>query len=125
MLIGQRLRQLREEMNLSQGDIERSTGLFRCYVSRVENEHTVPTVETLEKWARALEIPLYQLFYEGKSPAKPPQLPRLKEDKLWGNSGRNARALHRFRSFLSRMNKDSRDLLMSVAGRMARPTRKK
>src|SRR5579863_6222062 len=66
VVIGQRLRVLREEKKLSQGDIEKKTGLLRCYVSRVENGHTVPAVETLEKFARALEVPLYQLFYDGE-----------------------------------------------------------
>jgi transcriptional regulator with XRE-family HTH domain len=67
MLIGERLRILREEKELSQGDVEKRTGLLRCCISRVENGHTVPAVETLEKFARALEIPLYQLFYEGRN----------------------------------------------------------
>lgn len=55
---------------MSQGDIEQRTGLLRCYISRVENGHTVPSVETLEKLARAFKIPLYQLFYEGEVPAE-------------------------------------------------------
>jgi len=63
MIIGDRLRAMREEKKLSQGDIETRTGLLRCYISRVENGHTVPAIETLEKLARALECPLYQLFY--------------------------------------------------------------
>jgi len=67
MQVGQRLRELREAKNLSQGNIEQRTGLLRCYTSRVENGHTVPSIETLEKYARALEIPLYRLFYEGAS----------------------------------------------------------
>ena len=58
MQIGQRLKTLRDEKKFSQGDIEKATGLLRCYVSRVENGHTVPNVETLEKWARAMEMPL-------------------------------------------------------------------
>ena len=62
MVIGDRLKQLRESKKLSQGDIEKRTGLLRCYISRVENGHTVPAVETLEKMARALEVPMYQLF---------------------------------------------------------------
>src|SRR6266436_573025 len=61
MIIGDRLRELREAKSLSQGDIEKRTGLLRCYISRVENGHTVPAVETLEKMARALELPLYHL----------------------------------------------------------------
>jgi transcriptional regulator with XRE-family HTH domain len=74
MQIGQRLKTLREEKDFSQGDIEKATGLLRCYVSRVENGHTVPTVETLEKWARALDMPLYKVMYEGNEPPKPRKL---------------------------------------------------
>ena len=74
MIIATRLRSLREERKLSQGDIEKRTGLLRCYISRVENGHTVPSIETLEKLAAALEIPLYQMFYEGE---EPPPLPNL------------------------------------------------
>jgi transcriptional regulator with XRE-family HTH domain len=59
MNVGDRLRALREEKKLSQGAIEKGTGLLRCYISRVENGHTVPSVQTLEKMARALELPLY------------------------------------------------------------------
>jgi len=75
MVIGQKLKEIRESKNLSQGDIEKRTGLLRCYTSRVENGHTVPSVETLEKYSRALEVPLYKLFYDGKGPIKRPNLP--------------------------------------------------
>ena len=68
MMLGERLKMIRKEKRLSQADMEERTGLLRCYVSRVENGHTVPSVETLEKIARALEVPLYQLFYEGDQP---------------------------------------------------------
>ena len=70
MIIGDRLRALREEKNLSQGDMEKRTGLFRCYISRIESSHTVPALETLEKFARALEVPMYELFYDGEEPPK-------------------------------------------------------
>jgi transcriptional regulator with XRE-family HTH domain len=75
MVLGDRLRQLRQEKNISQGDIEKRTSLLRCHVSRVENGHTVPAVETLEKFARALEVPMYSLFYDGDEPPKAPRLP--------------------------------------------------
>ena len=78
MIIGDRLRVLREEKKLSQGDIEKRTGLLRCYISRVENGHTVPGIETLEKMARALEISVYRLFYDGEGP---PELPHLGDRK--------------------------------------------
>jgi transcriptional regulator with XRE-family HTH domain len=59
MVISDRLRAVREQKDVSQGDIEKRAGLLRCYVSRVENGHTVPSIETLEKMARALEVPMY------------------------------------------------------------------
>ncbi len=62
MDIGQRLRQIRKTKGLSQGDIEKQVGLLRCYVSRVECGHTIPNLGTLEKWAKALDTPLYELF---------------------------------------------------------------
>lgn len=65
MMIGERLRAIRESKNLSQGDIEKRTGLIRCYTSRVENGHTVPSIETLAKFAHALDVPLYRFFYDG------------------------------------------------------------
>ena len=61
-----RLRALREGKNLSQGEVEKRTGLRRCYISRVEHGYTVPAIETLEKLARAMEVPMYQLFYDGE-----------------------------------------------------------
>jgi transcriptional regulator with XRE-family HTH domain len=93
MIIGDRLREMREEKKLSQGDIEKRTGLLRCYISRVENGHTVPAIETLEKLARALEIPLYQLFYEGEEPPKLPNLVKRSssDDNAWGSAGKEAR----------------------------------
>jgi transcriptional regulator with XRE-family HTH domain len=75
MIIGRRLYQLRQDKNLSQGDIQARTGLLRCYISRVENGHTVPSLETLEKLARAMEVPLYQLFFDGP---EAPNLPNLR-----------------------------------------------
>src|ERR1700675_1225894 len=104
MIIGDRLREMREGKKLSQGDIEKRTGLLRCYISRVENGHTVPAIETLEKLARALEVPLYHLFYDGE---EPPKLPNISKRKLsttavWGDSGKDARTLDKFRQLLGR-----------------------
>jgi transcriptional regulator with XRE-family HTH domain len=77
MLIGERIRALREKQGLTQGDIEERAGLLRCYTSRVENGHTVPSLETIEKIARALNLPLYQVFYDGE---KPPELEVVTSD---------------------------------------------
>jgi transcriptional regulator with XRE-family HTH domain len=121
MLIGQRLRELRESKNLSQGDIERRTGLLRCYVSRVENGHTVPAVETLEKFARALAVPIYEIFHDGKAPVTKLSLPRSDdvEVSLWGAKPRERRELKLFAKALARMNRRNRDLLMKMATTMA------
>ena len=63
MLIGERIRQLREQKGFSQDEIERATGLLRCYISRVEEGHTAPSLEILERLAAALDVPLDNLFY--------------------------------------------------------------
>jgi transcriptional regulator with XRE-family HTH domain len=125
MIIGERLRQIREEKNLSQGDIERKTGLLRCYISRVENGHTVPAVGTLEKLARALEIPLYQLFYDGENPPEIPALPKPEKGAAgeWGASGKKARVWNRFHTLLSRMDAGDRNLLLFLAQKMAVKTK--
>jgi transcriptional regulator with XRE-family HTH domain len=121
MIIGERLRDLREAKKLSQGDIEKRTGLLRCYISRVENGHTVPAIETLEKLARALEIPLYQLFYEGHEPPKLPNLLKRKtsDDIAWGNSGKQAVYLHKLTRCLSKAGDADRKLLLAMAQKMA------
>jgi transcriptional regulator with XRE-family HTH domain len=116
MLIGERLRALRAEKQLSQGDIEKRTGLLRCYVSRVENGHTIPAIETLEKMARALEVPMYQLLYEGE---EPPLVPGLQQHNKWGASGRQARYLAKLCRALAAMRPDDRDLLLYMTQRMA------
>jgi transcriptional regulator with XRE-family HTH domain len=121
MVIGDRLRELREGKNLSQGDIEKRTGLLRCYISRVENGHTVPAIETLEKLARALEIPLYQLFYEGEEPPKLPNLLKRKtgDDIAFGSSGKQATYLHKLRKCLSKAGEADRKLIMAMAQKVA------
>jgi transcriptional regulator with XRE-family HTH domain len=127
MVIAERLRSLREQKHLSQGDIEKRTGLLRCYISRVENGHTVPAIETLEKMARAMEVPLYQLFYDGEEPPKLPNLPKgkTKDDASWGSSGKDARILSNFRSLLKRASGSDRKLLLLMAQKMARQTKRR
>lgn len=127
MVIGDRLRALRQQKNLSQGDIEKRTGLLRCYISRVENGHTVPAIETLEKMARAMEVPLYHLFYDGNEPPKAPELRKLTEEdmKLWGATGKEAQTLRKFAKVLSRTSERDRQILLSIAQRMALPPRAK
>jgi transcriptional regulator with XRE-family HTH domain len=120
MVISDRLRELREEKKLSQGDMEKRTGLLRSYISRVENGHTVPAIETLEKMARALEVPLYQLFYDGEEPPKLPNLLKRKssDDTAWGSSGKLAVYLHKTTKCLSKAEEADRKLLLALAQKM-------
>jgi len=120
MNIGERLREIRVSKDLSQGDIERRTGLLRCYVSRVENGHTIPSIETLEKLARALEMPLYQVLYESEeSPPPSNSIP----DGEWGGSGKAARYFRKLTGCLSRMTATDRLLLHDFAERAAKRSR--
>jgi len=122
MIIGDRLRALREEKKLSQGDIEKRTGLLRCYISRVENGHTVPAIETLEKMARAFEVPVYQLFYDGEEPPVLPNLLKRKssDNNAWGSSGKDARYLSKLRRLLGKADEQHRKLLLHMTQKMAR-----
>src|SRR5436309_5830279 len=117
MVISDRLRAIREQKDLSQGDIEKRTGLLRCYVSRVENGHTVPSIETLEKMARALEVPMYEFFYDGDEPPKPPNLPKYKssDENVWGSSGKEARFLSNLRRLLGKANEQDRKIILLMA----------
>jgi transcriptional regulator with XRE-family HTH domain len=124
MDIGNRLRSVREEKNLSQGDIEQRTGLLRCYISRVENGHTVPAIETLEKMARALELPLYQLMYDGQEPPALPLKGDGKRSDEWGAVGKDARFLRKLCQLLAKMNKGDRQLLLSFAEKVPRRRKK-
>ena len=65
MSIREIFRQIRIVQGMSQEDVERNTGLLRCYVSRVENGQPVASIHTFVKWAQAFEGELYELFVEG------------------------------------------------------------
>src|SRR5467141_4802091 len=115
MIVGDRLRELREAKHLSQGDVEKRTGLLRCYVSRVENNHTVPSVESLEKMARALEIPMYRLFHDGEVPASLSKLKAPKNDDEFGSKGAQADYLSKLRRLLAKMEPGDQNLLLHMA----------
>ena len=121
MVIGERLRELREQKKLSQGDIEKRTGLLRCYISRVENGHTVPAVATLEKLARAFEVPMYQLFYDSDKPPEVPNLIKRKssDDLVWGSSGEDAKFLNKLRRLLGKAKEEDRKLILYTLQKMA------
>ena len=120
MVIADRLRALREEKQLLREISRRRTGLLRCYISRVENGHTVPAIESLEKMARAMEIPMYQLFYDGEKPPELPNLPKRKssDDIAWGSTGKDARYLGKLRRLLAKTEEGNRKLILYMAQKM-------
>jgi transcriptional regulator with XRE-family HTH domain len=121
MVIGDRLKELRESKELSQGDIEKRTGLLRCYISRVENGHTVPAVATLEKMARALEVPMYRLFHEGEAPASVRKFKLPKDNaESWGSTGATADYFSKLRRLLAKMEPGNQKLLLHMAQKVAR-----
>lgn len=115
MFIAPVLKQLREVKNLSQGDVERRTGLLRCYISRVENGHTVPSLETLEKIARALDVSMGQLFYASEKTRAPLALSE-QHAADWASSGSGARYFGRLREALARMSDRDREIILATAG---------
>jgi transcriptional regulator with XRE-family HTH domain len=119
MVIGNRLKELRESKELSQGDIEKRTGLLRCYISRVENGHTVPAIDTLEKMARALEVPMYRLFHAGEVPAGLSR-PQPQKDDEFGRKGAQADYFSKLRRLLAKMEPDDQKLLLHMAQKVAR-----
>jgi len=123
MLIGERLRQLREEKNFSQGDVEKASGLLRCYISRVEHGHTVPSLETLERFAAALVVPLYRLFYTGEDAPPTPNLTTRKSlEELAddpGASGSEARFLLKLKGLVGKMVESDRVFLLDFARKLA------
>lgn len=112
MNIGETIRNFRMQKGMSQGDIEKRTGLLRCYLSRVENGHTVPSLDTLAKIASSLEMPLGQFFAEnpdGVGNAK--NLPQLSEEEV--------RFLSQIRRYSSNLNDSDRKLVLAMVKKMA------
>ena len=120
MVLGDRLRKLREQKKLSQRDIVQRTGVSRSTLSKVENGQAVPGVETLEKIALALEVPIYRLFYKGKVPRKFPNLTTRKteDDILWGSKGKDRRLLLQFCRLFGRMKVADRKRLFFIAQKL-------
>jgi transcriptional regulator with XRE-family HTH domain len=120
MEIGHKLRELRAAKQLSQRDIGQKASLLQCYVSRVERGRTIPTVETLEKFANALEIPLYRLFTDGKSIRMPKLLSANGESAQQARRGKHSRYLRLFAKAYGRMDDRRQSLLVDLARKMAR-----
>jgi transcriptional regulator with XRE-family HTH domain len=120
MYIADRLQNLREAKKLSQGDIEKRTGLLRCYISRVEKGHTVPSLETLEKFARAYEVPLYQIFYTGDNTPELQLTPRSHSPGDWASRGRGFRTFMKIRRAVSKLGARDRNLILTFAQQLGR-----
>jgi transcriptional regulator with XRE-family HTH domain len=111
MNIGETIRSFRLQKGMSQGDIEKRTGLLRCYLSRVENGHTVPSLDTLSKIAGAMELPLSHFFSEPGNSNGSKGLPQLSDDEL--------RFLTQIRRYSSNLNDSDRKLVVAMVRKMA------
>jgi len=116
MIIGERIRAIREGKDLSQGDVERRSGMLRCYISRVENGHTVPSIETLEKFSRALEVPLHEFFYEGETA---PAMPTLSAEEVALQQEKRS-MLGRFAEVFQKLTAQDKQILIKTAERLSK-----
>jgi len=110
MKIGATIRAQRLQKGLSQGDIEKKTGLLRCYLSRVENGHTVPSLDTLSKIARALDLPITQ-FFADDTLNKQASLKKLSDEEM--------RFLSQIRRYSTNLNESDRKLLLAMVKKFA------
>lgn len=110
MKIGTTIRTHRLQRGLSQGDIEKKTGLLRCYLSRVENGHTVPSLDTLSKIAVALDVPISQFFAE-EANGRPHSTQKLSDEEL--------KFLTQIRRYSSNISESDRKLLLAMARKFA------
>ena len=111
MNIGETIRNYRLQKGMSQGDIEKRTGLLRCYLSRVENGHTVPSLDTLSKIAGAMELPLSQFFADSGHTNGAKGLPQLSDDEV--------RFLSQIRRYATNLNESDRKLVLAMVKKMA------
>jgi len=109
--IGETIRNYRLGKGMSQGDIEKRTGLLRCYLSRVENGHTIPSLDTLSKIAGAMELPLSQFFAESGHSNGAKGLPQLSDDEV--------RFLSQIRRYSVSLNDSDRKLVLAMVKKMA------
>jgi transcriptional regulator with XRE-family HTH domain len=111
MNIGETIRNYRLQKGMSQGDIEKRTGLLRCYLSRVENGHTIPSLDTLAKIATAMDLPLAQFFADNNNDNHKANLPQLSEDEV--------RFLSQIRRYSASLNESDRKLVLAMVKKMA------
>ncbi|MBI2682241.1 MAG: helix-turn-helix transcriptional regulator [Acidobacteriales bacterium] len=114
MNIGETIRNFRLQKSMSQGDIEKRTGLLRCYLSRVENGHTIPSLDTLAKIAQAMEISLSHFFENGaveNGNGNGKAAPQISDDEV--------RFLGQIRKYSPSLNDSDRKLVVAMVKKMA------
>ncbi|HZQ90756.1 MAG TPA: helix-turn-helix transcriptional regulator [Terriglobales bacterium] len=112
MNIGETIRNFRLQKGMSQGDIEKRTGLLRCYLSRVENGHTIPSLDTLAKIAGAMDVPLGNFFADSAGEnGHAKAVPQLSEDEV--------RFLTQIRRYSPSLNESDRKLVLAMVKKMA------
>jgi transcriptional regulator with XRE-family HTH domain len=111
MDIGYTIKSFRLQKGMSQGDIEKRTGLLRCYLSRVENGHTIPSLDTLSKIAGAMDLPLSQFFAESGNSNGSKSVPQLSDDEV--------RFLSQIRRYAVSLNESDRKLVVAMVRKMA------
>jgi transcriptional regulator with XRE-family HTH domain len=112
MNIGETIRNFRLEKGMSQGDIEKRTGLLRCYLSRVENGHTIPSLDTLAKIANAMDVPLAQFFVEPVAENGAARtVPQLGEEEV--------RFLTQIRRYSPNLNESDRKIVLTMVKKLA------
>ena len=60
--LGQNLKRIRTEKGISQGDIVRTLGMPKSFVSSIENGKTNPTLATIVKLAKAVGVSTDELL---------------------------------------------------------------
>jgi transcriptional regulator with XRE-family HTH domain len=111
MNIGETIRNFRLQKSMSQGDIEKRTGLLRCYLSRVENGHTIPSLETLAKIAQAMDLPLAQFFADAADASPNGRAPQMSDDDV--------RFFTQIRRYSASLNESDRKLVLAMVKKMA------
>ena len=112
MNLGVSIRKIRQTKGISQGEMQKRTGILRSYLSRVENGHTVPSFATLQRLAGALGVTLSDFFSpDGAQPS------------AVGSGDSGSDYLRELKNLLPQLTADQRRQLLDMVKQMARPRR--
>lgn len=107
MNLGESIRQMRQAKGLSQGEMQKRTGILRSYLSRVENGHTVPSFATLQRLAAAMEVALADFFPHGDGVAP-------------GQGSASSDYLQQLKNYISQLSPEQRVEILEMVKNMAR-----